>query len=235
MKLHQTMKIVCPFEAEWKFHKADLMHLKDYKTGYLNGKCFYSPNIPGLQHYIQIFPTGDALHCDGQTFVFLYVNGSNERKIEAEFSVSVESADFYGHFDCIYETSIGRGTSFGLLCSMPMNAFHNTKYYLTINPSIIREGENEAETWLYLFVEMEDETKIEAVIDFSIDTAICNHCYDYVYERSQGLVTLFWCSTNDLFDPSKRFIDDGYLTININGIFMKQKKQFITLNYKRSS
>uniref|UniRef100_A0A914PUR9 BTB domain-containing protein n=1 Tax=Panagrolaimus davidi TaxID=227884 RepID=A0A914PUR9_9BILA len=283
-------EIICPFEAEWKFHKADLMHLKDCKRGYLNGKCFYSPNIPGLQYHIQIIPNRNGL-----SHFCLYVNGSNERKIKAEFSISVEAADFFVDFDYIYETNTVLGTCFGetpdlfdaknkffvngevtikvkgifkaprplipklstpisfqwkireadlkeiineesykgRLCSMRINAFHNAKYYLIINPSKIRQGVNEAQTWLYLFVEMDDETKIEATIDFFIDSALLYCCFKHVFEKSGGWGTCL-CSTADLFDPSKGFINDGYLTVNLNGILMKQKKQFIKINYKRS-
>uniref|UniRef100_A0A914QFX0 BTB domain-containing protein n=1 Tax=Panagrolaimus davidi TaxID=227884 RepID=A0A914QFX0_9BILA len=284
------MEIICPFEAEWKFHKADLMHLKDCKTGFLKGKCFYSPNIPGLQYCLQIYPNDDGL-----TLVYLHVNGSNERKIKAEFSISVEAADFFVDFYYIYETITGRGTCFGetpdffdaknkffvngeitikvkgtfkaprplipeistpisfqwkikesdlkeiindesykgRLCSMRINAFHNAKYYLQINPSKIRQGVNEAQTWLSLFVEMGGETKIEATVDLSIDSAQLYSRFKHVFEKSGGWGTCL-CSTADLFDPSKGFIEDGYLTINANGILMKEKKQFITLNYKRS-
>uniref|UniRef100_A0A914PYZ1 BTB domain-containing protein n=1 Tax=Panagrolaimus davidi TaxID=227884 RepID=A0A914PYZ1_9BILA len=289
-------EIVCPFEAEWKFHKADLMHLKDYKTGFLNGKCFYSPNIPGLRYHIQICPNGDASDRDGQTWIFLYVNGSNERKIKAEFSISVEAADFFRDFYYIYEASSGRGRCFcntldffdttskffingeiiikvkgtfkaprplipiictpisfqwkikesdlkeiineesndGYLYSMRINAFHNAGYYLQIYPSRIRDGGIEAHTELFLHLQMGDETKIEASFDFSIDSAGLNCGMSFFYEESYGWGTHFLCSTADLLDPSKGFINDGYLTINLNGILMKQKKQFITLNYKRS-
>uniref|UniRef100_A0A914QWN1 BTB domain-containing protein n=1 Tax=Panagrolaimus davidi TaxID=227884 RepID=A0A914QWN1_9BILA len=290
MKSISSNEIICPFNVEWKFHKADLMHLKDCKTGYLNGKCFYSPNIPGLHYYIQIIP-----NCNGLSHICLYVNGTNERKVKAEFSISVEAADFFEDFDYIYETSSGHGTCFGKtldffdaknkffingeiiikvegtfkaprpliqkistpisfqwkikeadlkeiinkeshecrLSSKRMNAFHNTIYYLQIHPSKIREGENEAKTWLYLFIEMGDETKIEATFDFSIDSANLNCGMNFVYEETYGCGTLL-CLSAYLFDPSKGFINDGYLTINLNGILMKQKKQFISLNCKRS-
>uniref|UniRef100_A0A914QFJ4 BTB domain-containing protein n=1 Tax=Panagrolaimus davidi TaxID=227884 RepID=A0A914QFJ4_9BILA len=249
------------------------MHLKDPATGFLHGKCFYCPKFPGLQYSLIFFP-----HRHGLSRAALYVNGSKERKIKAEFSISVEAADFFRDFDCIYETSKFHGTCFGktldffdaknkffvngeitikvkgiFIAPRPLIAkilneesykgrlrskciniakFNNAKYHLQIRPSVIRESGIEAQTELFLYVEMGDETKIEAAFDISIDSANYNHGNNFVYEKAYGRGTSL-CSTADLLDPSKRFIDNGYLTINLNGILMKQKKQFITLNYKR--
>uniref|UniRef100_A0A914PNE6 BTB domain-containing protein n=1 Tax=Panagrolaimus davidi TaxID=227884 RepID=A0A914PNE6_9BILA len=269
-------QILSPFSAEWKFKKADLLPLKDSVNGYLseflNGKCYYDANIPGLQYHIVIFPNGHNEVAREHTWIYLYVNGSTDRKITAEFVISVESANFSKSLDYVYNGYYGRGgilcktselfdlkskffvdevmtvkvkgtfkvpiptiskictpISFewkikeedlreiineelnnGRLCSdkTSVSSCFDFNYCLKISPNEIREGDNEAKTWLFLSVDMGDEKKIEAVFDFSIDSAQNNRGFEYVFEKSVG-----WggplCSTEDLFNPSKKYFVDA--------------------------
>uniref|UniRef100_A0A914QN68 Uncharacterized protein n=1 Tax=Panagrolaimus davidi TaxID=227884 RepID=A0A914QN68_9BILA len=287
-------EIVCSFENEWKFHKADLMDLKDLEDGCLNGKYYYAYNIPGLQYYVGIYPNGDwEEDRRGETWAFLYVNGSDERKISAEFTLSVESAkysknlnyvynDYYGwgqdkickideFFDPKYNFFVNGGITIKVkgifksprplvsiictpismqwkikeedlrkamrkesngasLCSKSMNAptFSGVKYYLSICPNETND-KNESETLLYLFVNTGKEKKIEVVFDFSLDSVNFNKGIQFIYEEYKGYGPII-CTTADLFDPSKKYFVDGYLTINFKGVLMAEKNQLFTSN-----
>ena len=76
-----------------------------------------------------------------------------------------------------------------------------------------------------MLVHLENEKKkVEIVYDFSVQTVkfICD-C-QYALKEMNG-----WghdlCSTKDLFDPTKGYIVDGFLTVNFNGIFMVETDQ----------
>uniref|UniRef100_A0A914Q1I6 MATH domain-containing protein n=1 Tax=Panagrolaimus davidi TaxID=227884 RepID=A0A914Q1I6_9BILA len=278
-------EIVCPFEAEWKFHKADLLDLKNSEDGCLNGKCCYAYNIPGLKYFVAIYINGNAKGSCGQTWIAFHVNGSEDRKVTAEFTLSVESANHSKNLNYVYEKSIGHGTYFcktekffnskffvngeltikvkgtlkterpliskicapismqwkvkeadlkskkessGCLYSKRINvaSFSGVKYYLAIRPKFIID-ENESRTQLCLHLSMEKKKKIEAVYDFSIDSANFNCGSQYVYDKSKGHGLRLY-STEDIFDPSKKYIVDGYLTINLNGILIAEKNQLFT-------
>uniref|UniRef100_A0A914PDN9 Uncharacterized protein n=1 Tax=Panagrolaimus davidi TaxID=227884 RepID=A0A914PDN9_9BILA len=68
-------EIICPFNTEWKFHKADFMDLvdtendfalKDFEAGCLKGKPYFAYNIPGLRYYLEIHPNG---YCYNREFI----------------------------------------------------------------------------------------------------------------------------------------------------------------------
>uniref|UniRef100_A0AC34FB18 MATH domain-containing protein n=1 Tax=Panagrolaimus sp. ES5 TaxID=591445 RepID=A0AC34FB18_9BILA len=106
-----TSKIACPFEIESKFKKSDLIALKDSENGFLKGKYFYAFNIPGLQYHVKIYPNGDEEDNRGETWIYLRVNGSKERKITTKFTIAIESANYSESFDEVYETFTGWGST----------------------------------------------------------------------------------------------------------------------------
>lgn len=86
--------IICPFDTEWKFKKADLEALKDSKNGLSNSKYYLASNISGLYYIIKIFPNGHTEERSGETWIFLFILETNERKITANFTLSIESTNF---------------------------------------------------------------------------------------------------------------------------------------------
>jgi ribosomal protein S8 len=122
--------------------------------------------------------------------------------------------------------------SSGCLYSKRINvaSFSGVKYYLAIRPNNIND-ENESRTQLYLHLSMEKEKKIEAVYDISTDSANFNCNGQNIFKESCGW-GFFICSTEDLFDPTKRYFVNGVLTVNLNGILMVEKDKIISLNCK---
>uniref|UniRef100_A0AC34GS77 BTB domain-containing protein n=1 Tax=Panagrolaimus sp. ES5 TaxID=591445 RepID=A0AC34GS77_9BILA len=257
---------------------------------FFNGKAFYAFNIPGLQYYIVIYPNCDREERRGETWIELHLNGSDDRKIAAEFMMSIESAGFSKELDCIFEKCarhsfpIGKTDEFfdskkkffvdgeitikiiGILktqkslipkISSPISmqwkikeedlkakkeeengylrskrikvgSFSGVKYYIKIYPLKV-ENEKQPKTILFLNIEMTRKKHIEAVYDFSIDSANFNRGCQNIFEESTGF-KIFLCFTNDLFDPSEGYIVDGFLKINLNGILLIEDDQFVSLN-----
>uniref|UniRef100_A0AC34G0H1 BTB domain-containing protein n=1 Tax=Panagrolaimus sp. ES5 TaxID=591445 RepID=A0AC34G0H1_9BILA len=273
--------IETPINIESRFKKADLIALKDFEC--INGKCFYAFNNPGLQYFIRISPNGDDEKRSGQTWIFLYANGSAERNITAEFTISVESADFKISFCHVFKRYTGWGIAcsksddffmpskkffvngeitikiqgilkaerslkiscpismiwkikehdlkakknenFGSLRSKRFNilAFSNVNYYISLNPNVINDG-SPKHTGIYLNIELGGEKKVEAIYDFSFDSANINLPLQFIFNKSTGGGANL-CSTDDLFNPFKKYIFDGFLIIKISGVLMVEKDQ----------
>uniref|UniRef100_A0AC34FRV4 BTB domain-containing protein n=1 Tax=Panagrolaimus sp. ES5 TaxID=591445 RepID=A0AC34FRV4_9BILA len=100
-------------------------------------------------------------------------------------------------------------------------SFSNVKYFLSVYPNF-KKVKNLAETHLFLNIELGAEKAVEAMYDFSIETA--NFCYitQYIFQKSTGIGTIL-CPVDDLFNKFKGYIVDGFLTINFNGILMIEK------------
>uniref|UniRef100_A0AC35G8E0 Uncharacterized protein n=1 Tax=Panagrolaimus sp. PS1159 TaxID=55785 RepID=A0AC35G8E0_9BILA len=107
--------------------------------------------------------------------------------------------------------------------------FSDAKYFLAVHSN----GTDEDPTgqYLFLYIELGKEKKVEAVFDFSINSANFNCGLQYIFEKIEGWGYLL-CSAEEFFDSSNGYFVDGILTINLNGILMVEKEQYITLNVK---
>uniref|UniRef100_A0AC34FGT8 BTB domain-containing protein n=1 Tax=Panagrolaimus sp. ES5 TaxID=591445 RepID=A0AC34FGT8_9BILA len=289
----ETTEIVCPIDTEWKFKKEHLLALKDSENGFLNGKCFYAFNILGLQYYVSVYPNGNDEDCRGETWIFLYVNGSNKRKIAAEVTISIGSKYALKTLNRVYVEYHGSGfkcsktddffdsknkffvngeitikvkgtlkaeQSFILKISTPISmqwkikeedlktkkeekngclrskricvaSFLNVKYFLSIYPNKIKDGEK-SKTYLYFNIEIGNEVKVEAVCDFSIDSVNFDRAVQCMFKNSAGYGPSL-CSTEDLFDPTKEHIVDGFLTVDFHGILMVETAENTVLNCEK--
>uniref|UniRef100_A0AC35EW97 BTB domain-containing protein n=1 Tax=Panagrolaimus sp. PS1159 TaxID=55785 RepID=A0AC35EW97_9BILA len=102
--------------------------------------------------------------------------------------------------------------------------FFGINYYLTLCL-------NGAGLYVYLNLGLGNQKKIKAVVDFSVDSAHLNYGIQFGYEI-YGRQGILLCSRDDLFDPSKRFFVNGFLTIKLNGVLMVEKRHFIDINVK---
>uniref|UniRef100_A0A914PMW0 BTB domain-containing protein n=1 Tax=Panagrolaimus davidi TaxID=227884 RepID=A0A914PMW0_9BILA len=218
------------------------------------------------------------------------MNGSNERKISPEFTLSVESANFSKNFNYVYDHDHGHGA---VLCktgeffdykskyfvngeitikikgilkakrpstpiisapismewkikeydlkvemeesdnghvfseTVVVSTFPEVSYYLSFIPKRIKD--EKSMTKVSLHVESENEEKIETVYDFCIDSVNYRDGCREIFEPETVGCGFVVCSTADLFDPSKKFMVDGVLTINLNGILMVERDQLFTL------
>lgn len=109
--------------------------------------------------------------------------------------------------------------------------FSDLKYFLVFYPNG-STSEELGDPCLLLHVQGKNEKKVEVVFDYYIKSANCSYDFQKI-DCSEGYGN-YCCSREDLFNPNKRFFDnEGYLTIELNGIVMLQKKQNTTKASKK--
>uniref|UniRef100_A0AC34G087 Uncharacterized protein n=1 Tax=Panagrolaimus sp. ES5 TaxID=591445 RepID=A0AC34G087_9BILA len=63
-------------------------------------------------YYIQIYPNGRVEKHLGTIWILFVVNGSKERKITANFTIAVESAENYKNIFYVYDDEVGYGVEY---------------------------------------------------------------------------------------------------------------------------
>uniref|UniRef100_A0AC34F752 BTB domain-containing protein n=1 Tax=Panagrolaimus sp. ES5 TaxID=591445 RepID=A0AC34F752_9BILA len=117
-----------------------------------------------------------------------------------------------------------------------VSSFYNVKYYLSIYPKTVYTSEDGEKTYaeVKLIVELGGEEKIEAVYDFSVDSANFKDSCRCNSDKSVSITFGSGCHiTDDIFDPAKGYIVDGFMTVNIQGVLVVEKRQYTTLNCKK--
>uniref|UniRef100_A0A914PGC5 BTB domain-containing protein n=1 Tax=Panagrolaimus davidi TaxID=227884 RepID=A0A914PGC5_9BILA len=98
------------------------------------------------------------------------------------------------------------------------------KYSIGIHPNSPFEDE-EGETWIYFQIfSSENKLNIDAFFNMTIESA------NYVLKKhfipeEDNFIGEKLCTTEELFDPEKRFIVDGKMTIYMDGILTIEKEE----------
>uniref|UniRef100_A0AC35G4J2 BTB domain-containing protein n=1 Tax=Panagrolaimus sp. PS1159 TaxID=55785 RepID=A0AC35G4J2_9BILA len=105
----RTAILQIPFAFQWNIPENRLISLKDSENG-----CVYSAlvsNISGFQYGLEIFPNGNNDKHRGETWIFLHLKLGNVKKVKADYTVKIESANFIDEFIYTYdEKSSNYGT-----------------------------------------------------------------------------------------------------------------------------
>uniref|UniRef100_A0A914P5K5 BTB domain-containing protein n=1 Tax=Panagrolaimus davidi TaxID=227884 RepID=A0A914P5K5_9BILA len=241
-------QLICQFENEWKFRKYDLMNLAEF--GCLSGKLYYAYNIPGLQYHVQIYPNAKTIKGRGRIMIRFGCYYYCQPELECEFSIeSINFSRSYSSinaddrndecFICaewkINEQDIKEQMSTDKrLCSKVISVplLSGVKLQLKFF-SCKTTCDTPACSHFYIRVEPGNETKVDAALDYSIDSANYNEHLSFVFGGNK-----YFDPTYTLHDPTKnRFFVNGVLKINLKGIFMVEKHQndqFKTLTLTKS-
>uniref|UniRef100_A0A914PRB6 BTB domain-containing protein n=1 Tax=Panagrolaimus davidi TaxID=227884 RepID=A0A914PRB6_9BILA len=142
----EKVKIRSPIAMQWTIPEERLKEFKDNPGGPLSSSFFDVSNIPGVQYYIKFFPNDDQEDRIGETGIYLVLSFTDEMKIEANYTFSIESANYSREFYSVFEKSVGWG---GKCCSAE-EFFDSTKKFIvdekvTIKMDGILYFENEAD------------------------------------------------------------------------------------------
>uniref|UniRef100_A0A914QPL4 BTB domain-containing protein n=1 Tax=Panagrolaimus davidi TaxID=227884 RepID=A0A914QPL4_9BILA len=130
-----------PFAVLWEIPKNRLMPLKDSLKGYLESTSV--SNIHGFQYSFCIFPNGDNDARRGKTYIFLKLDLGKLKKVKAECTFTVKSANCLRPYGCTYEQSVGRGAE---ICSTN-DFFDPQKKFIVDEKLIVKcDGTFEVET-----------------------------------------------------------------------------------------
>uniref|UniRef100_A0AC34FYM7 BTB domain-containing protein n=1 Tax=Panagrolaimus sp. ES5 TaxID=591445 RepID=A0AC34FYM7_9BILA len=95
------MKI--PFAMKWWIPEKQIKDLKNSIKSHLHSTCVF--NICGIKYSLYLYPFGNNKDTKEQTWIFLELKLGNIKKIEADFTVKIESADFSQTFHQIFENT----------------------------------------------------------------------------------------------------------------------------------
>uniref|UniRef100_A0AC35EVA8 BTB domain-containing protein n=1 Tax=Panagrolaimus sp. PS1159 TaxID=55785 RepID=A0AC35EVA8_9BILA len=95
-----------PFAFQWIIPENQLLRLKDSVDGSLH--C-YPVCVSGVEYYLQIFPNGNNDEHRGRAWAFLQLKLGKLKKIEADYVVAVESANYTRKINKIYDKPQGCG------------------------------------------------------------------------------------------------------------------------------
>uniref|UniRef100_A0A914PQ74 BTB domain-containing protein n=1 Tax=Panagrolaimus davidi TaxID=227884 RepID=A0A914PQ74_9BILA len=100
--------IEVPFALEWIVPENHLISLKDSVNGYLCSS--WITNISGIKYGLSICPYRDIDEHRGKALVALHLDFVNVKKIEAECTFKIDSANCSKKLPIVYEKSFGWGT-----------------------------------------------------------------------------------------------------------------------------
>lgn len=106
-------KIQCPIAIELSVTEIQLKELMEAENKKLHSESVNAFNIPGVQYYISISLNDEEQDRRGEAWIFFYLHFSDEIKIESDFTITIESANYHTNCNYVFEKSIGWGEMIG--------------------------------------------------------------------------------------------------------------------------
>uniref|UniRef100_A0A914PB98 BTB domain-containing protein n=1 Tax=Panagrolaimus davidi TaxID=227884 RepID=A0A914PB98_9BILA len=117
-----------PIALEWKISQRQLLNFKNStNNGYFSSTKYTAIHSSNVKYYLRIFPNGDNNERRGQTWIFLYLELGSEKRVEAEYTISVKSAYLHLNFNYVYG---GKFPGWGSCLCKPDDLFVNNSPFL---------------------------------------------------------------------------------------------------------
>uniref|UniRef100_A0AC35F7Y9 BTB domain-containing protein n=1 Tax=Panagrolaimus sp. PS1159 TaxID=55785 RepID=A0AC35F7Y9_9BILA len=95
-----------PFAFQWEIPKNQLTPLKDVISGLFKSRTI--SNVSGIEYHFYIYPNGYGKENRGKMQIGLYMKFENLKKVQAVFTIFIESANISKYVEFYYEQTGGR-------------------------------------------------------------------------------------------------------------------------------